>query len=146
REFHLANDSRPDALERTMDAVREKIGFTPLATSAFKLSYTATDPSLAQNVTRRLAESVIQLNDSFRKEKVQTADRFLEEQWDQAQNELKQAEEKLLEFKNASAQGLGSEVVTPDGLRTLQLQLTNLENQLDTANDHKKSLERRLDE
>lgn len=144
-EFHLGNDTAPGGMDRMMDTLKARIAFTTVGPNAFKLGYTSTDPKLAQAVTKRLAEGVIQLNDSFRKEKVQTADRFFEEQFAEAQTELSKAEQQLLEFRNQTNGG-SSEAVTADGLRALQLQLATLDNQLDAANDRRKALERRLAE
>jgi polysaccharide chain length determinant protein (PEP-CTERM system associated) len=145
QEFHLGNDTRPGGMDRMMDTLKAKIEFTTLGPNAFKLGYTSTDPMQAQAVTRRLAELVIQLNDSFRKEKVQTADRFLEDQFAEAQAELSKAEQRLLAFRNETNGGV-SDAVTADGLRTLQLQLATVDSQLDAANDRRRTLERRLAE
>src|SRR5207249_11186403 len=68
REFDLAAPGL-DGLERALEAVGARIEVTVLTPTAFKLGFSSTDPKLAQAVTGRLAERVIQLNDSFRREK-----------------------------------------------------------------------------
>src|SRR5438093_12529386 len=95
-EFHLAG---PEGVEKAVEVIRNKIEITVLSTNTFKLGFPATDPFSAQAMTKRLAERIIQLNDSFRKEKVQVADQFLEKQLEQAGNELSEAERKLSQFR-----------------------------------------------
>src|SRR6266446_1164682 len=144
QEFHLAAPGPEGYSDGALSGVGKRIEITILTTSSFKLAFTATDRNLAQAVTKRLAERVIQLNGSFRKEKVQTADQFLEEQLREAQNALSAAEQKLLKFRNDVFAGMTSENVTPDSLRELQLQHGNLETKLDSAKDQRTSLQRRL--
>jgi len=146
QEFRLAEPGPEGFSDSALAGVGKRIEIAVLTTSAFKLAFTATDRNQAQAVTKRLAERVIQLNGSFRKEKVQTADQFLEEQLREAANALSTAEQKLLQFRNEAFPGITSESVTPDNLRELQLQLSNLESKLDAAVDQRKSLERRLAE
>ncbi|HYR88028.1 MAG TPA: polysaccharide biosynthesis tyrosine autokinase [Terriglobia bacterium] len=146
QEFRLAEPGPEGFSDFALAGVGKRIEISVLTTSAFKLAFTATDRNQAQAVTKRLAERVIQLNGSFRKEKVQSADQFLEEQLREAANELSTAEQKALKFRNDSFPGITAENVTPDNLRDLQVQLATLEAKLDAAVDQRKSLERRLTE
>ncbi|PYS16455.1 MAG: hypothetical protein DMG15_02240 [Acidobacteria bacterium] len=142
-EFHLAG---PDGVEKAAEVIRNKIEITVLTANTFKLGFPAADPFSAQAVTKRLTERIIQLNDSFRKEKVQVADQFLEEQLEQAGNELSEAERKLLQLRNGAFPGVTTDVVTPDVVRDLQAQLAKLDAQVESANDQRKVLQRRLEE
>ncbi len=142
-EFHLAG---PDGVEKTSEVIRNKIEITVLTANTFKLGFPATDPLSAQAITKRLAERIIQLNDSFRKEKVQVADQFLEEQLQQAGRELSEAERKLLQFRNEAFPGVTTDIVTPDVLRDLQAQVAKLDAQVEGANEQRKALQRRLEE
>jgi polysaccharide chain length determinant protein (PEP-CTERM system associated) len=144
QEFQLAAPGPEGYSDGALLGVGKRIEIGILTTSSFKLAFTATDRNLAQAVTKRLAERVIQLNGSFRKEKVQTADQFLEEQLHEAQTALNSAEQKILQFKNDAFSGAAAENVTPDGLRDLQLQLNTLETKLENAKDERTALERRL--
>ncbi len=146
QEFRLAEPGPEGFSDGALSGVGKRIEINVLTTSAFKLAFTATDRNQAQAVTKRLAERVIQLNGSFRREKVQSADQFLEEQLREAANALSSAEQKMLQFRNEAFPGITSESVTPDNLRDLQLQLGALETKLDAAVDQRKSLERRLTE
>jgi polysaccharide chain length determinant protein (PEP-CTERM system associated) len=143
QEFHLAG---PDGLQRAAEVVGSKIEITVFTSNAFKLGFSSTNPLLAQSITNRLAERIIQSNDSFRKEKVHVADQFLEEQFNQAANELAEAEQKIAELRNRAFPDVGSEVITPDTLRDLRLQLSKLDSDLDSARVQRKSLQRRLEE
>jgi polysaccharide biosynthesis transport protein len=149
QEFRLAG---PEGFQRAAEVVGSKIEITVFTQTAFKLGFSATDPKLAQGITKRLAERVIQSNDSFRKEKVQVADQFLEEQLKQAADEFSRAEQKLTQFREQAFPGL-SEANTPDSSRDLRLQLDKLDAQLEKLDvqleadrEQRKSLERRLDE
>ena len=143
QEFRLAG---PDGVDRAAEVLRSKIEISVSTPNTFKLGFPSTEPVLAQSVTKRLAERVIQLNDSSRKEKVQVADQFLEQQLQQAGAELSNAEQKLLQFRNEAFPGVTTEVVTPESLRDLGAQLAKLDMQLESARDQRKSLERRLEE
>jgi succinoglycan biosynthesis transport protein ExoP len=143
REFHLAG---PDGVENAAQVVRTKIEMPVLVTAtAFKLGFSASKPELAQAITKRLAEKVIALNDSFRKEKVQVADDFLEQQLREAGDALSKAEQELLAFRSQS--GIpATEVVNADTLRDLKMQLTKTDNELQLNLDQRKLLERRMQE
>src|SRR5262245_52538661 len=143
KEFQLG---RPDRMEEAVNGVRSNIEITILTPTAFKLAFLAVNPNLAESVTRRLAERLIQLNDSSRKQQVQVADQFLEDQVQQAAHELSQAEVKQLEFRNRAFPGLSQEVVNSDGLPDLQRQLASLETRLQNAVNTRKSLNQRLEE
>src|SRR5262249_15502324 len=67
-------------MDQVIQSVRSRSVLTPLTNNSFQLSFTAGEPALAQAVTRRLAEKVIQLNENFRKERVYGTDQFLDEQ------------------------------------------------------------------
>jgi polysaccharide biosynthesis transport protein len=150
QEFRLAGS---DGLQRATEEVGGKIEVTVFTSTAFKLGFSAKDPKLAQGITKRLAERVIQSNDSLRKEKVELADQFLEHQLTEATNELLRAEQKLSEFRKRAFPGQASEAVTPDDVRDLRsrlekldIQLEKLDIQLDAARDQRKSLQQRLEE
>jgi len=144
-EFNLAGPGS-EGMELAFAMVGSKIEVTVLTPSAFKLGFSSTDPKLAQALTARLAERVIQLNNSFRKEKTQTANQFLDDQLLEAGNELSKTEQKLSEFRNRAFPGMPSETPTADSIRDLQAQLATLETRLEAAVGLRKSLERRLQE
>jgi polysaccharide chain length determinant protein (PEP-CTERM system associated) len=146
REFHLADPGPEGFSDGALFGVGKRIEVNVLTASAFKLAFTATDRNMAQTVTKRLAERVIQLNDSFRKEKVQSADQFLGDQLREAADALSAAEQKMLQFQNHAFAGATMENISPDSLRELQIQLTVLETKLDSAVDDRNALERRLAE
>ncbi len=143
QEFRLAGE---DGIDRAAEVLRSKIEIIPTTPSTFKLGFPATDPGFAQSITKRLAERVIQLNDTSRKEKVHVADQYLEDELRQAGNELSEAEQKLLEFRNKAFPGVTTEVITPETLRDLQSQFAKLDTQLETAREQRKGMERRLEE
>jgi succinoglycan biosynthesis transport protein ExoP len=146
QEFHLAEPGPEGFSDGALFGIGKRIEILPITTTTFKLAFTATDRVLAQKVTKRLTERVIQLNDSFRTERVQTADQFLDEQLRDAANALSTAEQKVLQFKNEAFPGVAGETVNTDNLRDLQIQLAAVETKLEEANSQRKSLAQRLKE
>jgi polysaccharide chain length determinant protein (PEP-CTERM system associated) len=144
REFQLAGAGAD--MESVINAVRAKTVLTPLTATAFRLSFAASDPSLAQAVTKRLADRVIQLNDNFRKEKVFGTDQFMDEQYRQANSALADSEEKLRKFYADHFPGVPRDGVNLDSLSTLQMQLTTAEANYQSLLDRRNALERRIQE
>lgn len=143
-EFQLAG---PDAdRETVINVVRARTVLTPLTATAFRLSFSAPDPVLAQNVTRRLADRVIQLNENFRKEIVLGTDQFMDEQFNQAKSALTESEEKLRKFYSDHYPGVPRDGVNLDSLSNLQAQLASADSNLQNLQDRRRALERRLEE
>src|SRR5205823_522756 len=129
QEFQLAAPGATDT-EGIIEAVRGRTELNPLTPNAFRLAFKASDPNLAQAVTRRLAERVIQLNDSFRKEKVYGTDQFLDDQLRQAAEHLNSLEEKLSTFYAQHFPGIPREVQNFDSVGDLQRQLAGVDTTL----------------
>jgi succinoglycan biosynthesis transport protein ExoP len=145
-EFQIAGPA-PQAveLERAMELVQTRVQLEVLSSTLFRIGYIAGDAQTAQAVARRLGEMVIQLNDSGRKSRVVLADRFLEEQYRDAEKELARTETALLEFRKQHFSN-GGDGVSPASLELLRGQLSNIDNRLETLATSRKQLERRLSE
>jgi polysaccharide chain length determinant protein (PEP-CTERM system associated) len=133
-------------IESQVIAVRSNQEFTAISESTFKLGYRSADPLLAQTMTKRLADAIIKLNDSRRKEKVHVADVFLVQQYTQAASGLASAEQKLYQFRTQNRVASSQESAAPEALRGLQNQVSVLDDRLAGLSDRRKALERRLSE
>ena len=103
-----------------VNAVINSTEVTVVPPNVFKLAFYSTDPNTAQAVTRRLAERVMQTNNTFRQEKVNGADQFLDEQLRQAADDLAQAEQKLADFNQKNFPGVPQQGVNVETLTALQ--------------------------
>jgi uncharacterized protein involved in exopolysaccharide biosynthesis len=64
----------------------------------FLIGYEASDPELAANTVRRLAESLVEESARLRRERASASKEFLEEQKQRADEDLKTAERRLADF------------------------------------------------
>src|SRR5262245_38525124 len=87
QEFQLGGPNGANQ-QASVSAVVLLTEFTPVSNTTFKVGYSSPDPVLARNITRRLAEAVIQLNTSVRQDTAFVADQFLDEQLRQAETDL----------------------------------------------------------
>src|SRR5262245_42734914 len=106
QEFQLAK-SGSTAMEGAIGRVLGNIDIQVLSTNTLRLGFFSEDPSLARAITRRLSETVIQMNQSFRKERVVVADQFLDDQLRLAETDLAEAELKVQQFQQRHFAGAG---------------------------------------
>ena len=135
---------RADIEVRPLDPVGEPYGQRDL--NAFKISFTAGTPLIAQEITRRLSSLFIQTNLNSRARQATNTTAFLHEQLEAAKAKLADQEQKLRDFK---MQYLGSLPEQQQGnlaiLGGIQSQLQNTEDSLDRARQQKVYLESMMD-
>jgi polysaccharide biosynthesis transport protein len=134
----------PRTMEQAVNSVRGSKEITFIPPNVVKLGFVSTDAVIAQSVARRLAESVIQLNDSLRKDQVHVAGQFLDTELRQAANDLTAAEQKLRDFNSKHFHGAPTQGVNADTVTQLRAQLDNLDKDLDLAIAQRKDMEQRL--
>lgn len=133
--FHLYNQRHsldPDALVETMRAdigVELIKGDRPDQISAFKVSYSAGSPVVAQQVTAELTSLFIEENLRNREQLSEDTTDFLQSELDEARKNLDQQEQRLREFKNRYMGQLPDQTMS-----NLQI-LSGLQTRLQTAND-----------
>jgi succinoglycan biosynthesis transport protein ExoP len=157
QEFGLYREEREHlAPERILSRMREDIDVRPLDPvgepsgqkdlNAFKISFTASTPLIAQEITSRLTSIFIQTNLTARARQATNTTSFLHEQLEAAKAKLADQEEKLRDFK---MQYLGSLPEQQQGnlaiLASLQSQLQNTEDSLDRARQQKVYLQSMMD-
>jgi len=146
QEFQLAKTWTGN-MEDLINNFQMNLEIGTVSPGTFKVAYTATSPARAQAITRRLAERVLTLNDTVRKDKVYAADHFLDEEVRRAAGELSVAENKVRQFNRLHFPGIPDEQIvslgTVDGLeRQLVAMTSDLENKV----SQRRFLARRLDE
>jgi protein tyrosine kinase modulator len=145
------------APEELITLMRKYIDIQPLQTAsgaaqggktfnAFKISFSAEKPILAQEVTSRLTSLFIQQNLTVRQEQAATTTSFLGENVDTAKKHLAEQEERLRDFK---MQYLGT-LPEQEGsnlaiLSSAQAQLQSISASLDRARQQRVYLESLLD-
>ena len=137
--------SRPDfVMEDAVKSLRKQIGIEKSSESTFTISFTATDPQFARQVTKRLVDELIRSNTAIRMDKTIATDQFLDEQLRQVSQNLSAQEEKIKRFKTAHLGELPEQSnANLNGLSNLYAQLTATENALQQARQQKKEIEYR---
>jgi len=135
---------RDDIDVQPLDPVGESSGRKDL--NAFKISYTARAPLIAQEVTSRLATLFIQTSITSRARQATNTTSFLHEQLEAAKAKLADQEQQLKQFK---MQYLGSLPEQQQGnlaiLASIQSELQNTEDSLNRARQQKVYLQSMLD-
>lgn len=119
----------------------------PWELSAFKISYSASTPVLAQQVTKELSSLFIEENLQTRQQLSEDTTKFLENQLEQARKNLASQEERLREFKSRYLGELPEQLQTNiQILSGLQARLQAATEALDQANQQKLYLESLLNQ
>jgi uncharacterized protein involved in exopolysaccharide biosynthesis len=131
-EFQLYRNgkSRPN-LDEMVDKMRKDIMIEPVLTpgrremqemNSFKISYSSSDPRLAQQVTGRLTSLFIDENLKTREQQSENTTSFLEAQLAEAGKALNEQEQRIRDFKSkylgALPDQLGSNMNILNGLQT----------------------------
>lgn len=137
------------APEDLIEVMRRATSITPLENSsgrrdinAFKISFVADDPHLAQAVASRLTSLFIQANLKTREDQATTTTKFLREQLEAAKNKLTEQEQRLRDFKMQHLGELPEQQQGNLGILTgLQTQLQNTMASLNRAQQQRVYLE-----
>jgi polysaccharide chain length determinant protein (PEP-CTERM system associated) len=132
-------------LEMRRDIKIDLISGRPGELSAFKISYSAPSPLLAQQVTNELSSLFIGENMQNRQRSSESTTEFLGNQMEDARKSLSQQEERLRDFKLKYLGELPEQVqVNTQILSGLQTRLQAASETLDSANQQKLYLESML--
>ena len=146
QEFELAKTWTGN-MEDLINYFQMNLEIATVSPGTFKVAYTATSPARAQAITRRLAERVLTLNDTVRKDKVYAADQFLDEEVRRAAGELSVAENKVRQFNRLHFPGIpDDQIVSLGTLDGLERQLVAMTSDLENRVSQRRFLARRLDE
>jgi tyrosine-protein kinase Etk/Wzc len=146
QEFQLGGTGPAD-LDQAIAGVLANIDIQVFSTNTLRLGYSATNPNVAHGIAQRLAEMVIQLNQSFRKEKVIVADQVLDEQLRVAESDLASSESKLQQFQRQHFPGGAPDAtISVNNLVDLETQMATVRTDLESSQDLRASIDRRLQE
>jgi polysaccharide biosynthesis transport protein len=136
----LAERMRKDVSVELLDPIPGRSDF-----GAFKISFSASSPRLAQEVTSRLTSLFIEENLRTRGTQAATTAKFLADQLEDAKQRLAQQEQRLRDFKASNLGELPEQSQTNLGILTdLRIQLQSVSGNLNRAQQQKTSLESAL--
>jgi polysaccharide chain length determinant protein (PEP-CTERM system associated) len=148
-EFQLFGYGQSPSFEMdyAVSILRRNIQVMKLSTNTFTVSFRATSPEAARDVTRRVSDILIQSTVASQKTRAIDADQFLEDQMRQAEADLAAHEEKIKQFKNAHLGELPEQsAANLASLSQLNSQFSANENLIQDTRDRRKLLELRLQE
>ena len=132
------------ALDQAVRTVQNNLKVRNTSNRMFTISYSSTDPTVAQNITRQFTQELIRVSSRLTENRTMTVDRFVEQKFTEAEKKLSEHGEKIREFRLNHAGKLPEQTVnTISGLRT---QLNDVERAILQARDNKESLEYRYNE
>jgi protein-tyrosine kinase len=143
QEFQLAGGNAN--ADQLFNAVLNNSDVSVVPPNAIKVGFFSSDPAVAQAVTRRLSERVMQSNETFRQQKVSVADQFLEDELRQATDALALAEQRLRDFNQRHFPGV-PEAINAETFTAMQTQLATVDTDLQNALGQRKAYERTLAE
>jgi polysaccharide chain length determinant protein (PEP-CTERM system associated) len=150
QDFDLYSDIRQRAtLDEIAEGMRNNITVEPLDQigrsdnyGAFRITFTANSPRLAQTVTGRLTSLFIETNSKTRGDSALRTTSFLSEQLEAARKKLAEQEQRLQDFKMRNAGELPEQQpATLGALTSLQIQLQSTNAGLSRAQQQRKTLE-----
>lgn len=113
--------------------------------SLFKISYSANNPKVAQDVVVKLVQGFIDANVKTREDKAEATTKFLKEQVDASRDRLAQQEQRLQEFKAQYAGTLPEQVFANSAAASdSRTQLQNTLHNLDRVKQQRATLEASL--
>jgi succinoglycan biosynthesis transport protein ExoP len=135
------------SMDNAVASLRNNIQVTSVSRNTFSISCSATVPQVAQNLTGRVVQALIQSGNSSRKNKAVETDQFLDQQLRQTEQKLSDQEEKIKQFKIAHLGELPEQSsANMNALSGLNAQLASVENALQNARDRQKMLDLRAQE
>jgi polysaccharide chain length determinant protein (PEP-CTERM system associated) len=134
-------------MENAVKAARKQIGIQKTSDNTFTIAFVSPEPQFAQMVTRQLAQEVIRISNTSRKNKVLATDQFIDEQLRQSKAALTAQEEKIARFKSVHLGELPEQGnANMSALNGLHSQLTAIENAMQQAQERDKLLDFKVQE
>ena len=129
------------SIEEAVKAISRNVEVANTSRETFTIAFRAADPQTAQNITKRMVETLISSRVSSRKTKAIDTDQFLEDQLGKTQQSLAAQEEKIKQFKMAHLGELPEQSdVNLNALSRLDIQFANIENVLQQLRERQRLL------
>jgi polysaccharide biosynthesis transport protein len=144
-EFRLRSADTSIPMEDQIKYIRSYLEISKSTGSIFTMAYSADSPQVAQAITRRLAEILIQTNTAAQKDKAIEKDQFIEQELRQSQLDLAAIDDRIRQFKANHLGELPEQgTANMNALNGLHNQLVAIDTALDRFRDQQKALEFRL--
>ncbi len=144
--FGYGNDKN-FSMDYAVTGIGRNIQVVSTAGNVFSISYAAPEAQQAQQILRRIVETLITTGNSSRKSRAVEADQFLDEQLRQTQQNLAEQEDKIKKFKMEHLGELPEQAATNmNALSGARAQLAAVESALQRARDLLKLLDMRNQE
>jgi len=138
-------DSDGFVMEQALTRIRNNIRITPSG-RMFTVAYRAPDPAVAQNVTRQFTDELIRISLRSSQDKVRSVDRFVEGKFLESEENLREINEKIRDFKQRNAGSLPEQVVSNmNAVAGYRSQLSGLDSSIMQARNQKENLEYRYE-
>jgi polysaccharide biosynthesis transport protein len=135
------------SMERAVGLVRQNIQIVVASSSTFILSFIAREPESARDITSRLASMLVEESSRARRDRAVDADKFVEDELQKAERDLRTQGDKIKDFKTKHLGELPEQsTANINVLNGLTTQLASVENALERARDQLKVLDFRLEE
>jgi polysaccharide chain length determinant protein (PEP-CTERM system associated) len=132
-------------LEDVVAFMRRQVTVDMVRGDAFRVSYVAEDPIVAQKVTERLASLIIEENLKDREVLAEATNQFLDTQLEDARARLVEREKKLEEYRRLHGGELPTQMSSNmQALQTLQVQLQGLSDSVERDRDRLASIDRSI--
>jgi succinoglycan biosynthesis transport protein ExoP len=146
-EFRLRSSDTSIPMEDALVNIRRNLDVSRASSGTFTMAYTASDPQVAQAITRRLAEILIQTNQSAQNTKAIEKDQFMDQELAQAKRDLDEIDARIKSFKATHLGELPEQATANmNALNGLQSQLMSIDASMDRARDQQKTLAFRIQE
>lgn len=145
-DFDLYHDARSVMLlEDVVGFMRHQVNVDMVRGDAFRVSYVAQDPIVAQKVTERLASLIIEENLRDREVLAEATNQFLDTQLEDARARLVEREKKLEEYRRLHGGELPTQMSSNmQALQTLQVQLQGLNDSVERDRDRLAAIDRSI--
>jgi polysaccharide biosynthesis transport protein len=129
-------------MDAAVKTAQKQIGIEKTSSYIFTISFTASNPQLAQTVTRQLAQELIRISTHAKMERVLVTDQFFNEQLQKTGDEIAAQEEKIKQFKTAYLAELPEQAnIIINSLSKLHSRLAMTENAIRQAQERRKMLD-----
>lgn len=146
-EFRLRPTDTTIPMEDALISIRKNLEVSKSTNGSFAMAYYAQDPQTAQAITQRLAEILIQTNQTTQRNKAVEKDQFIDQELKQAELDLAAIDEKIKQFKTTHLGALPEQSQSiMNALNGLHSQFVVLNTALDRDRDQQKTLEFRIQE
>jgi polysaccharide chain length determinant protein (PEP-CTERM system associated) len=130
------------AMEQAVRSIQNNIRIDRVTDRTFRISYRATDPQVAQSVTRQVTDELIRVSRRSTVDRTMTVDRFLDEQLAEASKRLSDHSDLIRQFKLTNQGQLPEQTnANMNAIAGYRSQLNSVESFIQQAKNRKETLD-----